>query len=508
MNVNHFVSPLQEGISLKENSETNLKVNLVNNGAETILKSGRKTKSQTWQQIYLTVFTVCVLLFSTQNIFAQFYQYGFNDVNQTLLIDGKKINCAIVISVYEHFPASEAGLIVGDVIVAIDGKPPQDVNLSQKANCTFSIKRFGNQDITLNVAGLPFVSNNYMAEIGYAYNDIIGQIYGYVTQKTLDIEPINIMSDPDVEFFKYKSFDFEFVGENIMQQKEIAPEIEAWLANKKLIRNKEKPDILIFIEFYSDRREQYVPPSQRLATRYGTVYNYWTKQYETRQYVETHQSGNYTNVNYLSKLSISMADAKKLSKGEIEKAKIWQADYEVLYSKKAEHKQFASAIVHKMLWLFPFKIKMMAQFYYFYTGIIYDKEIAGRVVGIVPNSPAARAGIKAGDIIQSSSWGSKEIFKKSFNKLSESIENLKTYHWNYEDFALTRASANRYEDYKYNSPFQNTYMSCYEKRKNEFNFDEISHGVAPLILKVKSEDGSTKKIALDPIKTRCDVFIF
>ena len=30
MKLNHFVSPLQEGISLKENSETNLKVNLVN----------------------------------------------------------------------------------------------------------------------------------------------------------------------------------------------------------------------------------------------------------------------------------------------------------------------------------------------------------------------------------------------------------------------------------------------------------------------------------------------
>ena len=201
-----------------------------------------------------------------------------------------------------------------------------------------------------------------------------------------------------------------------------------------------------------------------------------------------------------------MADAKKLSRGETEKAKIWQADYEVLYSKKADHEQFAYRASNAMH-VFPFKNKRDQFYDYFYTGIIYDGEIAGKVSGVVPDSPAEKAGIKAGDMIINSSWGTQEIFKQSYNKLVEKTRNLNTYHFNYSDFELYRMSYTRYQDSKYVSPFMSTYISAFQKKKNQFAYDEISRGSKPLIFTVKREK-STKKIEMKPIKTEEVIFSF
>ena len=202
-----------------------------------------------------------------------------------------------------------------------------------------------------------------------------------------------------------------------------------------------------------------------------------------------------------------MADAKKLSKGETEKAKIWQADYEILHSRKAEHIQFSNITIYALLG-FPFNTKRILLYDYFYTGIIYDGEIAGKVSGVVSDSPAEKAGIQAGDIIINSSWGTQEIFKQSYNKLYEKTKNLNTYHFDYEFFEFFRSSYSRYQNNKYISPFMSTYISAYQKKKNQFNFDEISRGSKPLILTVKSARGSTKKIEVKPIKTNEIILYF
>ena len=457
--------------------------------------------------ILLAAFTVL----TAQSASAQdYYHYGFSYNYQAVVVDGRPTNCAVVTRTDVNLPAFAAGLREGDVITAVDGQPAQNRlgNLSAEKKVTLSVRRIGNHSATLEMYGVPCLTDNRVAESVYARRDRIGEIMFYATRKTLDIEPIVIMSDPDVDYFKYGSFDFEFTGENVMYQKEIAPVLESHLTSRGLVRDRENPDMLVFIEYYSDRREQYVPPTQATTTRYGTFWNWSTQKVESRQFVESYQTGNYTQVDYLSKMSVSIADAKMLAKGDGEKARIWQADYEVVYKKKADHKKFAENIGAEMLAAFPFKADRITIYSHYYTGIVYDGAVAGRVNGVMPGSPADKAGIKAGDIIAGSSWGKNTIFKKSYDNLYEKVKDLSGYHFNYADFELTRASNTRYENAGYVSPFMSTYMSCYQKRSGQYTYDEVSHGSDPLVFTVKSGSGATKKITVDPIIVRERVFDF
>ena len=470
----------------------------------------------------------------SQTVFSQItYLYGIRTNFRTITIDAKTIDCIVVGETVEYFPAQKVGLQAGDVIIAIDGQPANKENwssLKSKATSTFSIKRPGNQNITLNIPGVPCLSSDYADESDYAWENITGHTNIYVAEKTLNIEPILIMSDPDVDFFRYETFDFELAGQNIMQQREIAPEIEKILTKKGLKRNRENPDILVFIEFYSDRRDQYVPPTQQISTRYGVMYNFYTKQVETKQFIQSQEAGNYNKVDYLSKLSISMADAKKISAGKTETALIWQADYEVLFKNQADHKIFANSIGSAMLAGFPFATQMICYNTHWYAGIIYDRKVVGKVIGVVPDSPADQAGIKAGDIILQSTWdgnanGSKKMFTKSFDKLLEE-KNKKsnfsiTYHLNHDNFALDRTSNSKLGDLTdfFIHPFYAMYVGCYNAfgishglkfEKDEFGkmktqYIEIKRN-KPLVFTVKGTDKKTRKIQVNPLKANAVLY--
>jgi len=363
------------------------------------------------------------------------YYYGI-DVNfKNVIIDSKTTYCGVVYAVSVNLPAYEAGVKIGDVIVAIDGQPVNYESwnfMRTKPTTTLSVKRLGNAVLTLKMSGVPCLSDNFAPESYYAWFDITGMSVICVTDKTLNIEPITIMSDPDTDFFKYSTFDFEFSEQNTMQQKEIAPKIEEYLVAKGLKRNREKPDILIFIEFFSDRREQYVPPTQQIGTRYGVGYNFFTKSFYTTQNISSETVGDYTRVNYLSKIAISMVDVKKMLAGKSGDAKIWQGEYEVVYKERANHKKFSEAMCLAMLSSFPFTVSIIKMQKYYYTGIIFDNKIAGKVNGVVPNSPAYNAGIRAGNIIKKSSWKPNTMFKIPYSKYERKSYSI----YNQEDFAL------------------------------------------------------------------------
>ncbi|MDR0714555.1 MAG: DUF4136 domain-containing protein [Bacteroidales bacterium] len=459
------------------------------------------------------------------------YYHGImHCVQKSVLLEGKQTNCMVVAVIENFSPASKAGIQVFDLITAIDGEPVNEDTfwslLRTKSNVVLNIKRLGNQTLDIAITSIPTIGVS-VHEAWYAIHDGEGRTRTCVTYKLLDSDPIEIMSDPEADLYGYATFDFEFTGNNILQQKEIAPVVEDNLTNKGLKRDRDNPDILIFIEYYSDKIEQYIPPSQNISTRYGTSYNVWTKRHETRQYIESYQTGDYTRVEYLSKLSIAMVDAKKMQTGGDGDFTVWQADYKTLYSEKANHKEFGEAIGRAMLYGFPFKSVTMVDIQrYWFTGILYDWDIPGKVNGVIPDSPADRAGIKAGDIIKKCSAGNNKMFKESYRFLDQN-HNMNGYSYEYKGFQLTmqynflannRGVHNR-------DPFANTYMNyryrfAYNSTTTVFgfvgstgrstlaydsNYTTTDYDKNPPVFTVMGSDKKTRKVTITPVFQFCKI---
>lgn len=220
-----------------------------------------------------------------------------------------------------------------------------------------------------------------------------GKSTRYSTRKTLNIEPIEVYSDPETDLYGYATYDFEYTDRNTLQQKEAAAALVPLLQKKNLRRDRENPDILIFLEFYSDRRDQYVPPTEQLVTRYRYGWSYGDG-WRTRQYIESETAGNYTRTEYLSRLTITMFDAEKARLGSKTPPVIWSAGYDVLYEKRAVLKDFMRNIGGAMLACFPVKnVDRTEHCTYWHTGIVFDRAVAGRVAAVFPGSPAEQAGI-------------------------------------------------------------------------------------------------------------------
>jgi hypothetical protein len=444
---------------------------------------------------------------STQGI----YYYGLTGKMMKVFMDGENRDCMVVTAVEEGSPADEAGIKLFRIIVTIDGKPADNdlwQELKQKPEVTLTLKVWGHsgQQSDVLVKGLPVQANAVAHETDYVYHDLASKVIFAITERALEMEPVSIMADPEVDLFAYATFDFEFTDNNALQQKEIAAVIEKYIG---MTRDRENPDILVFIEYYSDRSERYVPPSQELRTRYNTTYNFFTKRYETRQYVETETSRGYTETAYFTKLAISMADAKKMREGTANQSAIWQADYGVSSETKPDHKKFGKDIGFCMLAGFPFAPVRMNCFTYWFTGILYDASIPGKVAGVIPGSPADRAGIKAGNIIQKCSHEKNDIFKESFFTLLEKREKEKLFYFDYEGFGFTRGCKLRLRSSDSgirngtSSPFINTYMSSQRAvirygPKLEYVDRQVDYDRKPLVFTVKDINKKTWAITVRP----------
>jgi hypothetical protein len=376
--------------------------------------------------------TVALSIVTIITCFAQqSYLYGFDYKSVETNVDGKY--AVVITGVQKDFPAYNADLRINDVILAIDGKPVRndDIMLENKPSTVLSIKRLGNQTLDIKVDGLLVHANKWNTEYSYRYDYNskdkypINLVENYNLWEYSNRKNLFISLDPEVDLYSYKTFDFEYSENTTIYEKEIAFILQQMLIDKGLARDKDNPDILIFVDYQSEREEQYVPPSQQIHTRYTTSYNYTTKKLEPQQFIESSTTGNYTKTRYLTSLSVAMADAQKIREGSKTFPMIWQVEYFDKFYDKADYKIIAKIIGGKALSEFPLRGIISIILSYWYTGIIYNADIPGLVAGVVPNSPADKAGIKTGDKILetlTASGKSNVMFKNTWEKLKAMLE--------------------------------------------------------------------------------------
>jgi len=238
----------------------------------------------------------------------------------------------------------------GDIITHVDGNNTYQMDATEFSNlcrgeigteAELTILRMGNvEPIKIRIERKPdysvpgeyYFANEVVRQGGPtdSYRSFAGTI-SYFNKNNSDHQ---VLSDKEVDFWNYKTFDFEYNNQQQpLVEKDLASIIEKELESKGLRRDKDNPDILVFIDFYNDKKEQYVPPTEQLHTRYQTVYNPWTKRMETRQHIESSTTGNYTKSDYLTMLDIVFMDAEKAKDGNNKVPPvIWNAKFETTTS--------------------------------------------------------------------------------------------------------------------------------------------------------------------------------
>ena len=224
--------------------------------------------------------------------------------------------------------------------------------------------------------------------------------------------PHQILSDRDIDFLKYKTFDFEYINQKQpLLEKELAAIIEGILEEKGLVRDKENPDMLIFIDFFSDRKEQYVPPTEKITTRYETYYPYSLilglftthkdrHHYEERQQlIESTTVGDYTRTKYLTLLKIAFMDANKAKNIDNKVPPIiWDATYEFTSDVKTTILDDAKREYPLLLNSYPV-ISWQLNLAYYDWGIYVDKDNPNKIAKVIPDSFADKIGLQENDIV-------------------------------------------------------------------------------------------------------------
>ena len=361
---------------------------------------------------------LCFNFILLSNVLGQEKSFGFTWEKSNNPNYGK--GYYVITGLIPYFPAEKAGLKKLDIITHINGTDVRVVAPRYSEPTIFTIQRFGETQ-SLEIAINPIVAPpaNSMSEQKIISDIFPGNSKSVLMWKASTINPkIIAYSDPEIDYFKYKSFDFEYTNvDNPLLEKNIAVILQEYLEQIGLRRDKENPDMLIMLSFYAGKKEQYVPPTQKISTRYKTDYNIWTKELEERAYISSETRGNYTKTEYYQSVKIAFLDANELKKENKVPPVIWQAEYDEDGFSEVFIEKFARYVFREVIeCYYPYPINANRYYYligtvfngytwytvfdsYLNTGIWYDENKCNLVNYVTPDSPAAKAGIKQGDII-------------------------------------------------------------------------------------------------------------
>lgn len=332
----------------------------------------------------------------------------------------------VITNVSPHFPAQRAGLKPLDILLAVNDKPTNEMDLQSLNNNLFgqvgssiklAIKRIGLKQIqTIILKNQEPLPANCFTEARLRNNLVSfatrNQKNTYFNFENKDSK--KNMRDPEAQFENYNTFDFEYTNQDDpLLEKKLASILESSIVRRGLKRDRENPDLLVFINMFTGNEKQYVPPTQKISTRYQFGYDIWSG-WGNRQYVESQQTEGYTKVDYFATLKVAFMDAQKAKQQVKVPPIVWQTEENVSSKGPIDLQVIAYYIFSNMMDNYPvneFDIKkseyenaalngsIKDDGNYYYTGLCFDINQPNLVVYVYPESPASKAGITVGDKI-------------------------------------------------------------------------------------------------------------
>lgn len=225
---------------------------------------------------------------------------------------------------------------------------------------------------------------------------------------------VNVKSyrDPDKTLGAYQTFAFDYTNkENPLLEKELLKEVQSQLEQKGLKRVKDDAQLLITINFFTGKKEQYTPPQTITTTTYESTWNTgfigWTPvgYATTIPVTESHTVPGNTTIRYYRNIRLNFLDTAELESGKEMTVPpvVWIGEAES-EGEWGDIRDVAPYMLGELLNEFPAKSPLPATRYVRFEtfgdiGVTLDYHNWRLVYAVSPGSPAERAGIRAGDRI-------------------------------------------------------------------------------------------------------------
>lgn len=312
----------------------------------------------------------------------------------------------VVLSVTPNSSADAAGLRISDIIEKINGEPVAGENIET----IISRLQNSNNPIQLTISNLSESRqirtidkychlNNSLTESDLA---IVYSFYSLEDTQTREfICPFRTTAGQENDLILYKSFGFAPLDrKNLELEKAINAAIQKTLEQKGLKYSEKNPDLIVQTKYSYSTNPNFRNNVDADKLPVVCRYNVTTKKMEYLPvYFNALIVSNQARI--FLKFGIQLIDNKKNSK-----AIVWECEADELLKSDYPLADYAEFHVPLMFMQYPYmKLTETAQFYYSrskynYTGIHYNIDNLKEIAEVSASSPAANAGIQAGDIIE------------------------------------------------------------------------------------------------------------
>ena len=356
------------------------------------------------RHVFLLVFlNLCLVAFSQKNT-AVICPYDF-----TFEISMQKnwgYYKPVVLSVEPNTPAEDSGLCINDIIEKINGKS----TLGETYETIINWLKNSNTPVQITISNLKERNKNLALDKFCRLNNSLierdlASIYSFYSLEDVQTRaftcPFKTTVNRESNLILYSSFGFaDEDPANLSLEKTINAAIRKVLEQKGLKYSEKNPDLIVQTYYSYTANPNFLANSQTDKFPVACRYNVNTKAMENLP-VYYNPLINTNKAKLFLKLGIRLLDNT-----EKDKSIVWECEANELLQSEYSLANYAEFHIPLMFMQYPYpKSFETARFYYSrskynYTGILYNMDNLKEISEVDPSSPAAIAGIQAGDIIE------------------------------------------------------------------------------------------------------------
>lgn len=314
----------------------------------------------------------------------------------------------VIMKVYPNSPAEKAGLKQNDIIERINGARIEEIS-PDDVDSLISDPEV--REVRLTIHNFDNAAREVLLEkecysVNALNEDQLATAFSmYSVENTHDrlfICPfITKTTDDAVDFSQFSTFDFTDTDDKSISKIEsvINNTLKSELAKKGLRQQSLKPDFVIHTYYKFNKNPNFKKKSRETAEQSPTFRYDITRDRVTK--FPFYDSGTPENeAEYILQFGVRFIDQRYV-RGRV----LWECEANELMSNPYSIEEYASIHIPLMCMQFPYvKYERNAQFIltkknYNYTGLRYSIYELNKVVDVDYGSPASKAGVKRGDII-------------------------------------------------------------------------------------------------------------